>query len=62
MFFQLLTDVYKDKKYFDLGVSTESEGQYLNTGLVEFKEGFGGRTVTYDFYEINLVSQCASGD
>jgi len=56
LFFYLLTEVYRDKKYFDFGVSTESDGRYLNTGLVEFKEGFGGRTVTHDFYEINLAS------
>jgi hypothetical protein len=52
LFYFLLTEVYHDKPYFDFGVSTESEGQYLNRGLVEFKEGFGGRTVNYDCYEI----------
>lgn len=54
LFFQLLTDVYLGKRYFDFGVSTESEGEYLNEGLVGFKEGFGGRTVTFDFYTITL--------
>jgi Acetyltransferase (GNAT) domain len=55
LFLYLLRDVYKNKSYFDFGVSTEAEGKYLNPGLVEFKEGFGARTVTHDFYEITLV-------
>ena len=54
LFFHLLTDVYVGKPYFDFGVSTESDGAYLNEGLVGFKEGFGGRTVTHDFYTITL--------
>jgi hypothetical protein len=55
LFFHLLTDVYRNKDYFDFGVSTEDQGRYLNAGLVEFKEGFGGRTITHDFYEIDLT-------
>lgn len=42
------------KRYFDFGVSTEDNGRYLNVGLVEYKEGFGGRTIAHDFYEIDL--------
>ena len=56
LFFHLLTEVYQDKECFDFGVSTEANGQYLNTGLVGYKEGFGGRTVTHDFYEMSLIS------
>jgi hypothetical protein len=55
LFFELITGVYKDKRYFDFGVSTEDDGCYLNSGLADFKEGFGGRTVTHDFYEIDLA-------
>jgi hypothetical protein len=44
-------------KYFDLGVSTEENGRHLNTGLIDYKEGFGGRTVVHDFYEIDLQEQ-----
>lgn len=55
LFFDLITRVYKDKRYFDFGVSTEDEGRYLNSGLADFKEGFGGRTVTHDFYELDLA-------
>jgi hypothetical protein len=51
----LLKDYYKDKLYFDFGVSTESNGAYLNTGLVEQKEGFGARTIVHDHYAIDIT-------
>ncbi|WP_276279670.1 GNAT family N-acetyltransferase [Halorussus caseinilyticus] len=41
-------------EYLDLGISTEDAGRYLNEGLVFFKEGFGGRGVVHDFYEIPI--------
>lgn len=50
----LLSFIYKDKKYFDLGTSNEDEGRYLNNGLISQKEGFGGRAVVHDFYEIEI--------
>lgn len=42
------------KKYFDFGISTENNGSFLNTGLIAQKEGFGGRAVVYDFYELDI--------
>jgi hypothetical protein len=54
LFTYLLEEVYREKPYFDFGISTESEGRVLNTGLAEFKEGFGGGTVTHDFYVLDL--------
>lgn len=50
----LINDYYKDKKYFDFGISTEDNGNFLNTGLINFKEGFGARAVVHDFYELNI--------
>ncbi len=48
-----LIDIYADSKtYFDFGISTESNGTFLNTGLISQKEGFGGRTITHQFYEL----------
>jgi hypothetical protein len=41
-------------RYFDFGAVTESDGRYVNAGLVEFKEGFGGRTVVHDHYRLDL--------
>jgi len=55
LFFHLITERYRNKPYLDFGISTESEGKYLNQGLVDYKEGFGGRAVMYDSYEINLI-------
>lgn len=45
---------YKDKDYVDFGISTEKGGCYLNEGLIFQKEGFGGRSVCYDAYRIDL--------
>ena len=50
----LITDVYKDKTWFDFGISCEQEGRYLKEGLAAQKEGFGARAVVHDFYRIEL--------
>lgn len=42
------------KQYMDFGISTEESGKILNSGLVSQKEGFGGRSVVYDFYELKV--------
>jgi len=49
----LLTVVYVEKPIFDFGISTEKQGQYLNSGLMENKESYGARAVVYDFYQFN---------
>jgi len=43
-----------EKKYFDFGISNENQGKTLNKGLLYWKESFGARTVTQDFYELSL--------
>lgn len=50
---QLFED-YKDRTYFDFGISTEQDGMYLNQGLLSFKESFGGRATLCNFYKISL--------
>lgn len=45
----------EDKQYFDFGISTENQGRYLNEGLIFQKESFGGRSVIYDFYELEII-------
>ena len=50
----LIKEVYKNKKYFDFGISNEDAGRYLNTGLIAQKEGFGARAVVHDFYELEI--------
>jgi len=42
------------RPWFDFGISTEQGGRILNEGLVFQKEGFGGRAVCYDTYEMKL--------
>jgi len=50
--FSTLIEQYKDKRFFDFGISNEMEGRVLNHGLLEWKEGFGARCYAQDFYEI----------
>ena len=40
--------------WLDLGTSNEDGGRYLNESLIYQKQGFGGRAICYDTYEINL--------
>ena len=57
LFDYLIHNRYKDKMYFDFGSSVESGGWILNEGLIFQKEGFGGRAVMYDTYEIILNNE-----
>jgi hypothetical protein len=50
----LINTVYKDKRYYDFGISTENFGHDLNEGLMTRKEAFGAYSVMYDQYEITL--------
>ncbi len=42
------------KRYFDFGISTESQGRALNEGLNRFKNEFGAGGVVHEFYEWDL--------
>jgi len=48
----LINSHYKNKKFFDFGISTEQAGQLLNTGLIGRKEKFGASAVMYDIYRM----------
>lgn len=51
-----LMDRYANTKtYFDFGISSENNGLCLNEGLIAQKEGFGGRTIIYQTWEINIL-------
>lgn len=54
LFTSLLDGRYKDKLFFDFGISNEDDGRVLNTGLIEQKEGFGGRAIVHDHYRLAL--------
>lgn len=45
---------YPNMLYLDFGSSTEQQNSQLNEGLIDHKEGYGGRAVCYDTYEWNL--------
>lgn len=50
----LIEDIFSSRRYFSFGSSNEQEGRYLNEGLIFQKEGFGGRGVAQDFYELDF--------
>jgi len=56
LLFLELIERYRDLglRYFDFGISTENDGQYLNEQLASFKEGFGGRSVIHHKFEVSL--------
>jgi hypothetical protein len=49
---RLITYTFRNKKYFDFGISNENQGRNINQGLLFWKEGFGSRTIVQNFYEI----------
>ena len=56
LFEHLIKTVFADKPYFDFGASNESNGMQINSGLQFWKEGFGARTITQDFYSILIAN------
>ena len=56
LFYNLIKEYYSNYKYFDFGNSHEKDGMKLNQGLNYWKEGYGARSLTQDFYEINTVN------
>jgi len=56
LFHCLIEEVYPAKVYFDFGICNERDGRELNRGLLQFKEGFGARTFSHDFYEIETAN------
>ncbi len=54
LFFEIISQYKDDAEYFDFGTSTEEKGKVLNEGLIFQKEGFGGRGICYDAYQIDI--------
>lgn len=52
LYHHLITSVFKEKHFFDFGISNEEQGKKLNEGLVFWKESFGASTIVHDFYEV----------
>lgn len=51
--YQLINEEFKDFDYFDFGISNEENGRKTNMGLLFWKEGFGARGISQDFYKIS---------
>ena len=49
---RLLTEEYRNKRWFDLGTSTESGGSVVNETLFKQKEEFGATALCQDAYEL----------
>lgn len=55
LYHHLVTKVYAGKKYFDFGISNEHNGRKLNQGLAFWKESYGARTISHEFYEVQTA-------
>lgn len=56
LFHHLITEVFKNKRFFDFGTSNEKQGQKLNNGLSYWKESYGASAIVQDFYEVETAS------
>jgi hypothetical protein len=54
LFNKLISNTFKNKRYFDFGTSNENQGRKLNNGLSYWKESFGANIIVHDFYEVKL--------
>lgn len=52
LFKHLIEEEFKNKKYFDFGISNTHQGTKLNQGLLYWKESFGGKAQVHRFYKI----------
>lgn len=52
LFYQLISETFKNKRFFDFGISNENQGRKLNDGLSYWKESFGASTIVHDFFEV----------
>lgn len=53
---ELIKNIYRDKKYFDFGVSNENQGKNINKGLLNWKQSFGASPLIHDFYKIKTAN------
>lgn len=49
LFHYLITNTFKNKKYFNFGTSTIPNSTQINKGLFNWKQGFGAIPVTHDY-------------
>jgi hypothetical protein len=56
LYHHLITEVFKEKNFFDFGTSNKNQGRILNKGLSFWKESFGASTIVQDFYEVETIN------
>lgn len=56
LYHHLITEIFKDKEYFDFGISNENHGRNINEGLLFWKESFGAKTVVQPFHEVKTAN------
>ena len=56
LFNHLIKNTFSNKSFFDFGNSNEENGEKLNKGLMYWKEGFGAKSVSQDFYKIETLN------
>ncbi len=56
LYHHLITEVFTDKDFFDIGPSHEENGKKINEGLLFWKESFGAKTTVQDHYEVATSS------
>lgn len=54
LFDRLLNEMDFAQPYFDFGTSAKADSNEVNSSLIFQKQGFGGRSVCYDWYEYDL--------
>lgn len=54
LFSHLITNVFKNDKYFSFGISNENGGRSINKGLMDWKEGFDSKVYPNIFYNVNI--------
>ncbi|MDE5868673.1 MAG: GNAT family N-acetyltransferase [Muribaculaceae bacterium] len=55
LFDYLIKERYRDREYFDFGISNEDHGLYLNAGLLRQKFSYGATGVSYCRYYLNFI-------
>lgn len=56
LFEYLISQRFKNKRFFDFGTSNENQGKNINDGLLYWKECFGARTIAQSFYEVKTTN------
>lgn len=56
LFEELIHRRFKNKKYFDFGISNENQGKNINKGLLYWKETFGARSIACKFYTVQTAN------